>query len=66
MINVFKVLVGKLEGKRPFGRSGHRWEDKVDVLDGCSSARPQLVLEIGPSRRVAMTSNNIEIIFCSM
>ena len=24
---VFKVLVGKPEGKRPLGRSRHRWED---------------------------------------
>jgi hypothetical protein len=26
-INVYKVLVGKPEGKRLLGRSGHRWED---------------------------------------
>jgi hypothetical protein len=25
--NVYKVLVGKPEGKRPLGRSRRRWED---------------------------------------
>jgi hypothetical protein len=26
---VYKVLVGKLEGKRLLGRSRHRWEDGI-------------------------------------
>jgi hypothetical protein len=26
---VYKVLVGKPEGKRPFGRPRHRWEDGI-------------------------------------
>jgi hypothetical protein len=26
---VYKVLVGKYEGKRPLGRPRHRWEDGV-------------------------------------
>jgi hypothetical protein len=26
---VFKVLVGKPEGKRPLGRPRHRWEDGI-------------------------------------
>jgi len=26
---VYGVLVGKLEGKRPLGRSGHKWEDNI-------------------------------------
>jgi hypothetical protein len=25
--NVYKVLMGNSEGKRPFGRPGRRWED---------------------------------------
>jgi hypothetical protein len=25
----YKVLVGKLEGKRPLGRPRHRWEDRI-------------------------------------
>jgi hypothetical protein len=27
--NVYKVLVGKPEGKRPLGRPRHRWEDRI-------------------------------------
>jgi len=26
---VYRVLVGKLEGKRPLGRSRRRWVDKI-------------------------------------
>jgi hypothetical protein len=26
---VYKVLVGKLEGKRPLGRPRHSWEDGI-------------------------------------
>jgi hypothetical protein len=26
---VYRVLVGKPEGKRPLGRSKHRWEDGI-------------------------------------
>jgi hypothetical protein len=26
-----RVLVGKLEGKRPLGRPRHRWEDNVKM-----------------------------------
>jgi hypothetical protein len=29
---VYKVLVGKLEGKRPLGRPRHRWEDGI-IMD---------------------------------
>ena len=34
---VYRVLVGKPEGKRPFGRPSHRWEDniKMDLEVGC-------------------------------
>jgi hypothetical protein len=27
----FKVLAGKLEGKRPAGRPRHRWEDTIEM-----------------------------------
>jgi hypothetical protein len=27
--SVYRVLVGKPEGKRPFGRPRHRWEDNI-------------------------------------
>jgi hypothetical protein len=32
---VYKVLVGKSEGKRPFGRSRHRWEDGIRMDATC-------------------------------
>ena len=35
---VYRVLVGKPEGKRPLGRPRHRWEDniKMDIQEvGC-------------------------------
>jgi hypothetical protein len=35
---IFRVLVGKSEGKRPLGRPRHRWEDniKTDLKEvGC-------------------------------
>jgi hypothetical protein len=38
MRNVYKMLVGKPEGKRPLGRPRHRWEDNIrmDVMGiGC-------------------------------
>jgi hypothetical protein len=28
---VFKVLVGKTDGKRPLGRPRHRWEDHIKM-----------------------------------
>jgi hypothetical protein len=27
--NVYRVLMGKTEGKRPLGRRRHRWEDGI-------------------------------------
>ena len=29
--SAYRVLVGKLEGKRPLGRSRRRWEDNVKI-----------------------------------
>jgi hypothetical protein len=29
--NAYRILVGKPEGKRPIGRSRHRWEDNIKV-----------------------------------
>ena len=28
---VYRLLVGKPEGKRPLGRSIHRWEDHINM-----------------------------------
>jgi len=30
---VYRVLVGKPEGKRPLGRSRHRWVDNMDLQE---------------------------------
>jgi hypothetical protein len=32
--NVYRVLVGKPEGKRPIGRPRHRWEDVLEWILG--------------------------------
>ena len=40
---VYRVLVGKLEGKRPLGRPRRRWEDniKIDIQEvGCGGYGP--------------------------
>jgi hypothetical protein len=29
--NVYKILVGKLEGKRPLGRPRRRWMDNIEI-----------------------------------
>jgi hypothetical protein len=29
---VYRVLVGKPEGKRPLGRPRHRWEDNIKMV----------------------------------
>jgi len=29
---VHRVLVGRLEGKRPLGRPRRRWEDKIELV----------------------------------
>jgi hypothetical protein len=31
---VYKVLVGKFEGKRPLGRPRRRWEDGIRMILG--------------------------------
>jgi hypothetical protein len=28
---VYRVLIGRLEGKRPLGRPRHRWEDNIKM-----------------------------------
>jgi hypothetical protein len=30
--NSYKILVGKLAGKRPFRRPRHRWEDNIGMV----------------------------------
>jgi hypothetical protein len=30
--DIYRVLVGELEGKRPIGRPRHRWEDNIKMV----------------------------------
>jgi hypothetical protein len=49
-IGVFRVLVGKPEGKRPLGRSRRRWKDniKMDLQEvGCGARTGSIWLRIG-------------------
>jgi hypothetical protein len=32
MRNAYKILVGKSEETRPFGRHRHRWEDNIEMF----------------------------------
>ena len=32
--NLYKILVGKPDGKRPLGRPSRRWEDNIDGYSG--------------------------------
>jgi hypothetical protein len=34
-MGIYRVLVGKPEGKRPLGRPRHRWEDNTKMEVGC-------------------------------
>jgi len=37
---IYRILVGKLEGKRPLGRPSRRWEDNIKMVlqdVGCRS-----------------------------
>jgi hypothetical protein len=52
---MYRVLVGKFEGKRPLGRPRRRWEDniKVDVQEvGCGGMD---WIELAQDRQVAGT-----------
>jgi hypothetical protein len=47
---VYKVLVGKPEGKRPLGRPGRKWEDNIKMSlqeVGCGGVDGSSWLRIG-------------------
>jgi len=51
---VYRVLVGKPEGKRPLGRPWRRWEDniKIDLQElGCGGMDDQLLKDSAPWRK---------------
>jgi hypothetical protein len=35
MGKAFKIVVGKPEGKRPFGKTRRRWEDNIRMVGRC-------------------------------
>jgi hypothetical protein len=46
--NVYRVLVGKPEGKRPLDRPRHRWEDRIKLdLGGGGGWSGSIWLRIG-------------------
>jgi hypothetical protein len=62
---VHRVLVGKPEGKRPFGRPRRRWEDniKMDVQEvgGGRGAWMELAQDRDRWRALVSTVNNLRV-----
>ena len=61
---VHRVLVGKPEGKRPFGRTGHRWEDniKMDLQEvGGGGDWMELAQDMGSWRALGNTVMNFGV-----
>jgi hypothetical protein len=57
---VYRVLVGKPEGKRPLGRPRHRWEDniKMDLQEvGCEAKTGLVWLRTGTGGNVNVLMN---------
>jgi hypothetical protein len=58
---VYRVLVGKPEGKRPLGRPRRRWEDSIkmdlqDVGGGCGDW-----MELAQDRALVSTVMNLRV-----
>jgi hypothetical protein len=64
--NVYKVLMGKPEGKKPLGRPRHRWEDGIimDIREiGCGSVEwTQLAQNSDQWQALANTVMNLQIL----
>jgi hypothetical protein len=65
---VYRVLVGKPEGKRPLGRPRRRWEDNIkmdlqEVVCGCMD-RIELAQDRDRWRAVVNTVMNLRYIKC--
>jgi len=62
---VFRVLVGKPEGKRPLGRPRRRWNDniKIDLQEeGCEGIDwIELALDRGSWRAIVNTVMNLRV-----
>jgi hypothetical protein len=64
--NVYRVLVGKPEGKRPLGRPRRRWEDgiKMDLSEICWGCVEwiQLAQDRGRWRAVVNAVMNLRVL----
>ena len=62
---VYRVLVGKTEGKRPLGRPRHRWEDNIkmdlqEVGGGCGDWM-ELAQDMDGWRALVSTVMNLRV-----
>jgi hypothetical protein len=48
--DVYRVLVGKPEGKRPLGRTRHRWEDNIKMDPQKVGCRGMAWIELAQDR----------------
>jgi hypothetical protein len=60
---VYKVLVGKHEGKRPLGRLRHRWEDgiRMDLRETCWKGVEWIHLAQDRDQRQALVNTVINL-----
>ena len=66
MIGLYRVLVGKPEGKRPLGRPRRRWEDNIkmdlqEVGRGCGDWM-ELAQDRGSWRALVSTVMNFRVV----
>jgi len=62
---VHRVLVGKPEGKRPLGRTRHRWEDNIKMdlqeVGGCCGDWMELTQDRDRWRALVSTVMNLRV-----
>ena len=60
-----RVLVGKPEGKRPFGRPRHRWEDNIKMdleeVEGSCGDWMELAQDRGRWQALVSTVRNFRV-----
>jgi hypothetical protein len=60
---VYRVLVGKAEGKRPLGRPRHRWEDNIrmDIQKWCVKVWIKLAQDKNNWRALVIAVMNLQV-----